>query len=155
MAPPLRKLIGAAGCRYLPAIHPGATASRARLAGNVRMHTRLAICLRTCSDSPRSGEDRYILKDMPEVIFSSFTKDIRPRLRKSPWRRLRHDTILGQRIFVYKYMQEDFLALVRKQIPIEARKQVLKASLRGIAESHDHDIIHLGEIRHRGLIKRL
>ncbi|KAL3706307.1 hypothetical protein TMatcc_007317 [Talaromyces marneffei ATCC 18224] len=34
--------------------------------------------------------------------------------------------------------------LVKNQISTKARKQILKASLRGIAELHSHDIVHLG-----------
>lgn len=42
-------------------------------------------------------------------------------------------------------MDDDFLSLARKQISMQARKQILKASLQGIAELHSHDIVHLGE----------
>lgn len=87
------------------------------------------------------------MKDIPKAILSSFNEDIRPRLRESPFLRLPHDTVPDQRIFVYRYMNDDFLSLVRKQIPIRARKQILKASLRGIAELHSYDIVHLGELR--------
>jgi hypothetical protein len=41
-------------------------------------------------------------------------------------------------------MDDDFLSLVRKQIPMQARKQILKASLRGISELHSRGIVHLG-----------
>ncbi|KAK2781483.1 hypothetical protein FQN53_000574 [Emmonsiellopsis sp. PD_33] len=81
--------------------------------------------------------------DIPKTIFSSFDEDIRPRLCESPFLRLPHDTIPDQQIFVYKYMKDDFLGLVRKQVSMQARKQILKASLRGIAEMHSHDIVHL------------
>ncbi|EEH39445.2 hypothetical protein PAAG_08714 [Paracoccidioides lutzii Pb01] len=40
-------------------------------------------------------------------------------------------------------MKDDFLSLDRKQISMQARKQILKGSLRGIAELHSHDIVHL------------
>lgn len=30
---------------------------------------------------------------------------------------------------------------------MQARKQILKASLRGIAELHSRDVVHLGKIR--------
>ncbi|KAF2272284.1 uncharacterized protein EI97DRAFT_485056 [Westerdykella ornata] len=42
-----------------------------------------------------------------------------------------------------QYLTDDFLSLVRKQIPMHARKQILKGSLRGIVELHDRDIVHL------------
>ncbi|DAA79010.1 TPA_exp: Uncharacterized protein A8136_2795 [Trichophyton benhamiae CBS 112371] len=90
-----------------------------------------------------SGQENFVLKDIPEAIFSSFNEDIRPRLRESPFLRLPCDTIPNQRTFVYKYLDDDLLSLVRKQLPVQARKQILKASLRGIAELHSHDIVHL------------
>ncbi|KAL2369381.1 hypothetical protein RJ035_003549 [Blastomyces gilchristii] len=125
MAPPSSELVGAAGCRYL---FKQLIQERPHL-GRVWLAT--------------SGQDKFILKDIPKTIFSNFNEDIRPRLRESPFLRLPHDTIPDQRIFVYKYMDDDFLSLVRKQISMQARKQILKASLQGIAELHSHDIVHL------------
>ena len=84
------------------------------------------------------------MKDIPEAIFSNFSEKIQPKLRESLYVRLPWDTIPGQRIFVYKYLTDDFLSLVRKQIPARATKQILKDSLRGIAELHDQQIVHLG-----------
>jgi hypothetical protein len=55
------------------------------------------------------------------------------------------DTIPDQRILVYQYLNDDFLSLVRNQIPVRARKEILKATLQGIADVHDRDIVHLGE----------
>lgn len=86
------------------------------------------------------------MKDIPSAIFSSFHEDILPRLRPrpSPYLRLPCDTIPDQRILVYRYLEDDFLRLVRKAIPPRARKQVLKASLRGLVELHDRDVVRLG-----------
>jgi len=55
------------------------------------------------------------------------------------------DTIPDQRIFVYEYLNDDFWDLVRNQIPVRARREILKATLRGIADMHDRDIVHLGK----------
>jgi hypothetical protein len=55
------------------------------------------------------------------------------------------DTIPDQCIFVYKYLNDDFSSLVRRQIPMRARKEILKATLQGIADMHDRDIVHFGE----------
>ena len=86
-----------------------------------------------------------MLKDIPQNIFSAFNEDIRPRLPQTPRIRLPVDTIPDQRIFVYRYLDDDFLSLVRNQIPVRARKEILKATLQGIADMHDRDIVHLGE----------
>ncbi|KAF2427263.1 serine/threonine protein kinase [Tothia fuscella] len=90
-----------------------------------------------------SGNDRYVLKDIPEAIFAGFKKNIQPNLPESPYYCLPCDEIPDQRILVYKYLQGDLLSLVENQIPLQYRKQILKASLRGIAQMHEQDIIHL------------
>ncbi|KAI0857386.1 kinase domain-containing protein [Xylaria cubensis] len=90
-----------------------------------------------------SGNEKFVLKDVPKSIFSNFNKDIRPKLRECPHVRLPSDTIKDQHIFVYRYLTDDFLSLVRENTSLRARKQILKASLRGIAELHRRDIVHL------------
>jgi hypothetical protein len=79
-------------------------------------------------------------------MFSDFSEDIWPQIRESPCVRSPWDTIPGQHIFVYKYLTDDFLSLVKKQIPMQARRQILKASLQGITELHDQNVIHLGNL---------
>lgn len=90
-----------------------------------------------------------MLKDIPKNIFSSFNEDIWPQLRRRgsecPHIRLPFDTIPDQRIFVYRYLDDDFLSLVRKKPSLQARRQILKASLKGIAALHDQDVVHLGK----------
>jgi hypothetical protein len=56
--------------------------------------------------------------------------------------RLPLDTILDQRIFVYEYLDNTVLSLVRNQITLRAWKVFLKAALQGLADWHDHDIVH-------------
>ncbi|KAE8162678.1 putative calcium/calmodulin dependent protein kinase [Aspergillus tamarii] len=90
-----------------------------------------------------SGQDKFILKDIPQSIFDNFNENIRPRLHQSPYIRMPCDTIPGQRIFVYRYMTDDFLSLVKRGISIRARKQILKSSLLGIAKLHEQQIVHL------------
>ncbi len=86
-------------------------------------------------------------------MYAHFNEDIRPQLRESRYIRLPCDTISDQRIFVYKYLTDDFLRLVKKDISLRARKLILKASLRGIAELHDRHVVHLGtdNLRHLGI----
>jgi hypothetical protein len=78
-------------------------------------------------------------------MFSAFNENIRPRLPQTPRIRIPLDTIPYQRVYVYNYLDDDFLSLVRNQIPVRARKEILKATLEGIADIHDCDIVHLGE----------
>lgn len=126
--------------------------SRSCLVGNVRAYQPPYIAKLIRLTAHRSGQSTFVLKDIPKAIFSSFNEDVRPRLSKSPFLRLPHDTIPDHRVFVYKYMDDDFLSLVRKQIPMQTRKQILKASLKGIAELHSHDIVHLGKKKHSSVL---
>ncbi|CBX98161.1 similar to calcium/calmodulin dependent protein kinase [Plenodomus lingam JN3] len=69
-----------------------------------------------------SGNNEFMLKDIPPNIFSAFNENIRPRLPQTCRIWLPLDTILNQRIFVYEYLDDDFLSLVHM---------------------HDRDIVHL------------
>ena len=92
----------------------------------------------------RSGHDRFILKDIPELIFNHFNEEIRPNLRDCPFIRLPVDTISGERIFVFRYLKEDLLSVVKRDISMQSAKRILKDSLRGLVELHDQDVVHLG-----------
>ncbi|PWY89494.1 putative calcium/calmodulin dependent protein kinase [Aspergillus sclerotioniger CBS 115572] len=94
-------------------------------------------------ERPPVGRDRFVLKDIPKDIFDNFHERIQPQLPESPHIRSPCDTIPGQRILVYKYLTDDFLDLVKKGISLPTRKQILKASLRGIADLHERDVVHL------------
>ncbi|RDL35714.1 uncharacterized protein BP5553_06326 [Venustampulla echinocandica] len=89
------------------------------------------------------GRDQFVLKDIPKDMLSSFNGDIRPKLNESLYIRLPLDTIPGHSILVYKYLTNDFLGLGRKQLPMLARKRILQDCLRGIAELHDRQVVHL------------
>lgn len=94
------------------------------------------------------------MKDVPENIYSQFREDIWPHLRETSHIRLPLDTIPGQRVLVYEYLDDDFLALVRRKLPLQARKQILKSALQGISELHDRDIVHLGSVRRLSAVDR-
>jgi hypothetical protein len=55
------------------------------------------------------------------------------------------DTCANQSIFVFKYLRENLLGLVQKNLPITTTKKVLKDALRGLAAMHDKDIVHNGD----------
>ncbi|KAF7136832.1 hypothetical protein CNMCM5793_006402 [Aspergillus hiratsukae] len=93
--------------------------------------------------SARSGHDKFVLKDKPKDIYTNFIEKIKPQLRESRYIRLPCDTIPDHRILVYRYLTDDFLRLVRKGIPMQTRKRILKTCLLGIAELHERHIVHL------------
>ncbi|KAF2870900.1 serine/threonine protein kinase [Massariosphaeria phaeospora] len=90
-----------------------------------------------------SGNEKFVLKDIPEAIYSNFNDLIQPNLRESSYIRLPCDRIPNQRIFVYKYLTDDLLSVIRGGVPVKARRQILKAGLRGISELHSQDVVHL------------
>ncbi|KAF2501351.1 serine/threonine protein kinase [Lophium mytilinum] len=94
----------------------------------------------------RSENKDFVLKDVPQTLFSNFTELIQPQLRDSPYIRLPCDSIPNQRILVFKYLNNDLLSLIRRSISMHARRQILKAILRGIAELHSQDVVHLGKL---------
>jgi serine/threonine protein kinase len=96
------------------------------------------------STSTEQDNHQYVLKDNPKGIHENFYERVKPNVRESPLIRLPVDEIPEQRIFVYNYLKEDLLSLVRKRIPLHTTRHILRESLRGIAELHDQDIVHLG-----------
>lgn len=98
------------------------------------------------ADLLRSGNQRFILKDIPESIFEGFETTLRPQIKETPNLRLPHDSIPGQRIFAYRYLTDVFLTLVRRRVSIKARKEILKSSLQGLVDLHDRDVAHLGHL---------
>ncbi len=66
----------------------------------------------------RSCEQNFVLKDIPENIFAAFESITRAHIKASLHLRLPIGSIPGQWIFVYRFLTEDFLALVKSQIPL-------------------------------------
>jgi hypothetical protein len=104
-------------------------------------HSRSFLTLLTPS---RSDKESFVLKDIPKPILSAFEDTLRPQIKESPYLRLPINRIPAHRILAYKFLTDDFLSLVRKAIPMKRRKEILKASLRGLADLHARDVVHLG-----------
>lgn len=94
----------------------------------------------------RSNNQNFVLKDIPKSIFEAYETCLRPHMKDTPNIRLPLDEIDGRRIFVYRYLTDELLTLVRKNISIKARKGILKSSLQGLVDLHDQDIVHLGQL---------
>ena len=140
----INELVGASGCRYRfkELIQERPHVGRVWLAtSDASYYSNGYVCQLTLF---RFAQNQFILKEIPKDIFSAFNENIMSQLRETPHVRLPCDNVPNQRILVYKYLTDDFLSLVREQIPMQARKQVLKAVLKGITELHDRHIIHLG-----------
>lgn len=109
--------------------------------------------LRTLQDSRyvdchRHGDERFVLKVVRRSDFDYF-EDLYRRLEPCPYVRLLHDTVHDPPTFVFKYLREDLLSLVDRDMPITVTKRILKDALRGIAALHAKDIIHTGKEKSR------
>ena len=91
----------------------------------------------------RSGDERFILKEIPRNNYKS-RLEIYRRLGSYPYVRGLEDTCPDQSIFVFKYLKENLLGLVQKNLPITTTKNILRDALRGLAAMHDKDIVHNG-----------
>ena len=67
-------------------------------------------------------------------------------LRSCPYLRLSQDTVPELSMFVYKYLTDDLLSLVRRDLPIALTKRILKDTLCGLAALHDQNIVHTGKL---------
>lgn len=63
---------------------------------------------------------------------------------RSPYLRLMRDSIPEQSILIYDYATDHLLSLAQKEIPLAARKRILRDGLRGLAVLHDKNIVHTG-----------
>ena len=56
------------------------------------------------------------------------------------------DRIADRRTLVHKYLDHDFLQLVRQALSLQNRRRALKAGIEAIAALHRRDMVHLGII---------
>lgn len=87
----------------------------------------------------------FILKFIHAVNFEDL-QDINNKLRSgTSYLRLSEDIIPGESTFVFRWCTGHLLRLSKKDLPIEVIKKILRNALRGLAELHDHDIVHTGK----------
>ncbi|CAK4033849.1 calcium calmodulin dependent kinase [Lecanosticta acicola] len=92
---------------------------------------------------------KQLLQERPHIgrvwTASNFNERVLPQLSKDSgtFLRLPLDTIPDERIFVYKYLSDDFLQLVRKDISLQNRRSILRAALHALKELHEKDVVHL------------
>ncbi|KAK5124300.1 hypothetical protein LTR85_002003 [Meristemomyces frigidus] len=88
-----------------------------------------------------SGEEQFVLKEM-SVDDYHYYEDMYRDLVGSRYIRLLHDTVPQGSMFVFRYYPEHLLRAVREGLSVECAKQILRDTLRGIAELHAKDIVH-------------
>jgi hypothetical protein len=83
-------------------------------------------------------------KDVHEANYTAL-RDMNNRLRISANHfRFVKGAIPKKSMFIFQYFDDYLLRLAQKDLPITVTKRILKDALRGIAENHDHDIVHTG-----------
>lgn len=91
-----------------------------------------------------ANNHKFILKYIHEINYDDL-QHINNKLRDGGDHvRLAQDTVPEQSMFVFEYFTDHLLHLAQKDLPTETRKKILKDALQGIAELHDHDIVHTG-----------
>lgn len=94
-----------------------------------------------------AGNQRFVLKYVDQEAFREL-QTLNNRLRgNSKHIRLIQDIVPNESMFVFQYFTGHLLRLVQKDLPLPVIKRILKDSLRGIAELHDQDIVHTGDLR--------
>ena len=68
-------------------------------------------------------------------------------LSPSRYLQLWQDTIPDRSMFVFKYLNDHFLFLAQRDLPLPLTKRILKDALHGLAELHEQDIVHTGQDR--------
>ena len=81
------------------------------------------------------------MKDIPRNNYE-FRLEVYRRLGSCSYVRGLEDTAPSQSIFVFKYLNENLLGLIQKNLPTAITKKILKDALRGLAAMHNLDIVH-------------
>jgi len=95
-----------------------------------------------------SCEDRpFVLKPASQSIFE-LSQELRHEFRNNAHLRTHTDENEKERILVYEYYKDNLLSLVKNNpdLPLEARKLILREVGLGLKGLHSKDWIHLGTI---------
>ncbi|KFY10985.1 hypothetical protein V491_07379 [Pseudogymnoascus sp. VKM F-3775] len=94
----------------------------------------------------RDDGHKVVLKEVPRSMFKPACDMQRDLITHegSSYLRLMRDTIPEQSILIYDYATDHLLNLAQKEIPLAARKRILRDALRGLAVLHDRNIVHAG-----------
>ncbi|ELR10460.1 CMGC/CDK protein kinase [Pseudogymnoascus destructans 20631-21] len=89
---------------------------------------------------------KFVFKEVPPSMFEPACDMQRYLIahERSSYLRLMRDSIPEQSILIYDYATDHLLSLAQKEIPLAARKRILRDALRGLAALHDKNIVHAG-----------
>lgn len=95
-----------------------------------------------------SCEDRsFVLKPTSRSIFE-LSQEFRHEFENSSRIRTHIDEIEGQSVLVYEYFKDDLFSLVKHNadLPVEARKLILRELGLALKDIHSKNWIHLGKV---------
>ena len=96
------------------------------------------------------GQD-FIIKNLLLDDYE-YQKALQKPLSSCPNLRTVLDGLPGPELFIYLFLQTDFLQFTQKNLTDATRKSMLKSALAGLAAMHDQNIIHTGKLLLRPLI---
>lgn len=92
----------------------------------------------------KSAEGRsFIVKNMIPGEYE-YQQALQRPLASCPNLRTIVDGLPGPELFIYPFLQTDFLQFSQKKLSEATRKSMLKKALVGLAALHDRNIIHTG-----------
>ncbi|EFE29951.1 uncharacterized protein ARB_03292 [Trichophyton benhamiae CBS 112371] len=88
----------------------------------------------------RSEKEDFVLKNVPDF---EYLQKVYQKVDGCSYLRLPQDSMAERSMFVYRYLTADFLNLpVKKELPLDITKRVLRDALQGLAALHDNNIMH-------------
>lgn len=85
----------------------------------------------------------YIVKNAPGDF--DYQTHLQKDLTSSPNIRTVVDTIRQSELLVFPFVTSDLLQFAHhKNLTTQQRKAILRQALRGLADLHDHDVLHTG-----------
>ncbi|OTA95773.1 hypothetical protein M434DRAFT_393416 [Hypoxylon sp. CO27-5] len=94
-----------------------------------------------CVYRVRAGTMKFIAKNMIKGEFE-YQMQLQKLVSSSPNVRTVVDTNHELEIFIYPFLTGDLLRFSQKKLAIEARRDILRSALRGLADLHERDILH-------------
>ena len=73
-----------------------------------------------------------------------YQQDLQKPLASCPNVRTVVDGLLGPELFIYPFLETDFLQFSQKSLTKATRRSMLKSALIGLAAIHERNIIHTG-----------
>jgi len=75
-----------------------------------------------------------------------YQQDLQRPLASCPNLRTVVDGLPGPELFIYPYLETDFLQFSQKNLTEATRRNMLKSALVGLATLHERNIIHTGRL---------